>query len=382
MRAFRTFVSLTVLGVLMTVALPHIPRAGDGTVLRTADMQVLKAGVGAKSIWISVDEERVYSINLETLSVQEFDREAKELVRQITFKPTPGTGYNYKERRPIKSLQEKPVEACFTHGGRYLWVSLHNAEGIVVWDLVETDTAVEGRPFKEIVLEDFREGTRTPGRLLWIKTGKTPKVLAATRDGRYLFVANWHSHTVSVIDVSSESPEGWTKMRDIEAGRIPRGMALSEDDRYLYVGAMGGSTIRVFDTHTLERVKDIPVDPNPRHLVILGGSLFVSINSGARVLKIDLGSDRVVAAADTDTTPRTIELSPDGRFVFVTCYYADTVQAFSSDDLTLVAEWDSSVHPVGIDLYQEGQLIEAWIANYTSGTVKVITLEETDPGLE
>jgi YVTN family beta-propeller protein len=338
-------------------------------------MQVLKARVGSKSVWLSPDRSRVYSLNLETLSVQEFDRAAKSLAREIRFKPHPGKGYNYQEKREFDSLQEKPVEACFTHGGRYLWISLHNAGGVVVWDLRDTDTAVEGRPFKEVTLHDYRAGTSTQGRLLWIRTGRTPKVITASRDGRFLFVSNWHDGTVSVLSIGGDDPASWEKIADFPGGRIPRGMAVAGEEGLLYVADMGSNSIAVVDVDALQPVSSIRVDPNPRHLVADGRFMYVSINSGARILKVDLEQERVVDSADTDRTPRTIQLSPDGSLLFVTCYYADCVQAFTTGGLDLVGRWESAEHPVGIDVYQEGDLLELWVANYRSGTVKVITLE-------
>lgn len=350
--------------------------AQDGSPrLQVLDMQVLQARVGAKSVWLSPDRSRVYSLNLETLSVQEFDRSAKRLAREIRFKPHPGKGYNYQEKREFDSLQEKPVEGWFTHGGRYLWVSLHNAGGVVVWDLRDTDTAVEGRPFKEVTLHDYAAGTAGQAELLWIKTGRTPKVITASRDGRYLFVSNWHSGNVSVISIQGDDPASWEKVADIPGGRIPRGMAVSEDGALLYIADMGGSSIKVVDIDTLQAVSAIPVDPNPRHLVVDGKWMYVSINSGAKILKVDLEQGRVVDSVDTDRTPRTIQLSPDGALVFVTCYYPDCVQAFTADGLDPAGRWDSAERPVGIDVYQEGNLLELWVANYRSGTVKVITLE-------
>jgi YVTN family beta-propeller protein len=331
--------------------------------------------VGAKSVWLSPDQSRVYSLNLETLSVQEFDRATKRLVREIRFKPHPGKGYNYKEKREFDSLQEKPVEGCFTHGGRYLWVSLHNAGGVVVWDLLHTDTAVEERPVKEVTLYDYAADTTRQAGLLWIKTGRTPKVITASRDERYLFVSNWHSGTVSVISIEGEEPASWSEVADIPGGRIPRGMAVSEDGELLYIADMGGSSIKVVDIETLRNLSTISVNPNPRHLVVNGRWMYVSINSGAKLLKVDLREGGVVDSVDTERTPRTVALSADGSLLFVTCYYADCVQAFDADNLELMGRWDSAERPVGVDVYQAGDLLEVWVANYRTGTLKVITLE-------
>ena len=70
-------------------------------------------------------------MNLEGMSVYEFDRETRKVIREFKFKATPGMGWDYEKDKPINSYQEKPVEACFSHNDKFLWISLHNAEGIV-----------------------------------------------------------------------------------------------------------------------------------------------------------------------------------------------------------------------------------------------------------
>ena len=143
------------------------------------------------------------------------------------------------------------------------------------------------KPFKEAWLCDVAQADKavaekTKIRLLWIKTGKTPKVITSSPDGRYLFVANWHSSTVSVIAIESENPAEWHKVKDIATGRIPRGMAVSKDSKYLYVAQMGGSGISVVDLATLEKVDEIRVGANPRHIVLAGRFLYVSLNAGQK----------------------------------------------------------------------------------------------------
>lgn len=70
-------------------------------------------------------------MNLEGMSVYEFDQATRKVVREFKFTPTRGMGWDYNKSRPIASFQEKPVEACLSHDDQILWVSLHNAEGIV-----------------------------------------------------------------------------------------------------------------------------------------------------------------------------------------------------------------------------------------------------------
>ena len=93
--------------------------------------EVLNAAPGTKSVLFNGEGTKLYAMNLEGMSVYEFDQSTKNVTREFKFKPTRGTGWDYEKDKPIASYQEKPVEACLSHNDKILWVSLHNAEGIV-----------------------------------------------------------------------------------------------------------------------------------------------------------------------------------------------------------------------------------------------------------
>ena len=89
---------------------------------------------GTKSVIFNSKGTKLFAMNLEGMSVYEFDQESRKLTKEYKFTPTKGMGWDYNRSRPINSYQEKPVEACFSHDDEILWVSLHNAEGIVpIW---------------------------------------------------------------------------------------------------------------------------------------------------------------------------------------------------------------------------------------------------------
>lgn len=347
---------------------------------------------GVKAVVMDKNRSHVYSINLEGMSVYEFHRASRQITRRLKMIATPGKGFNYSKKVWIDSYQEKPVEACFTHRGRYLWLSLHNAEGIVVWDLFGNNTDMEGRPFKEAWLYELLPAAPAPDagktepeyskkriRLLWIKTGATPKVIASSPDGHYLFVSNWHSHTVSVIDIQSHNPADWKKIRDLKSGPIPRGLAVSLDSKKLYVAQMGGSTINIINLDNMVKTSAIRVGVNPRHLIISDTCLYASLNISAELVKIDLKREQIVQRVKTGRKPRTIVCTPDGRYLFVTCYTDNIVQLFATEPLKLLRTWKSPGHPVCVDVYQNGDRVEAWIGNHTYGTIRVLTLKTMHP---
>ncbi|MFC1569756.1 YncE family protein [bacterium] len=386
-----TFSILIAIYILVTGFNSSIIQA-QGTLLNpfeTINVEVVSNDCsGVKAMLMNKDASRVYSINLEGMGVYEFDRSSKQILRKLKFIATPGKGFDYSKKVWIDSYQEKPVEACLTHQGRYLWLSLHNAEGIVIWDLENNNTHIENKPFKEAWLYEqsldtslndiasFESKTiKTKVKLLWIKTGSTPKVITSSPDGKYLFVSNWHSHTVSVINIESPDPNDWSKITDLKLSPIPRGLAVTPDSKTLYVAQMGSRIINVIDLANMNKLRSIDVGINPRHLVINNNYLYSSLNLSAKLVKIDLTDESILQKVSTGQTPRTIVCTPDGRYLFVTCYKENTVQLFSTETLELLQTWKSPGHPVCIDIFQNKEWIEAWVGNHTYGNVRVFTLK-------
>jgi len=379
----------TLLVFLSTAVMPTFLKSQTSSAcsIQTLDEEIVcRDCAGVKAILLNAEGSRVYSVNLEGMSVIEFDRSSKQKLRKLKFVATPGKGFDYSKKVWIDSYEEKPVEGCFTHDGRYLWLSLHNAKGVVIWDLWNHDTYVEGRPYKEAWLYDYSapRADQSPMpekkkvRLLWIQTGTTPKVVTAAPDGKYLFVSNWHSNTVSILDIASHNPAEWKKIDDLSLGPIPRGLTVAQDSKTLYVAQMGGRTVSVVDLLKLQKIRSIDVGLNPRHLLIHNNCLYVSLNRPAKLVKIDLLQERMMKTADTGRTPRTIVCTPDGRFLFVTCYKENLVQLFATDSMQLLQSWESPGHPVCIDVFQHGNEIEAWVGNHTYGTVRRIHLKWSD----
>ena len=353
---------------------------GQNLILQKSE--TITSAMGIKSVVMNSARSKVYAMNLEDRSVFEFKRNNRKLLRKIIFLPTKGQGYNYAKKKWFPSYQEKPVEACLTHNDKYLWISLHNAGGVVIWDLTGGSTYVEGKPYKEAWYYEY--STNVPRKilkkkkvkLLWIKTGKTPKIITSTPNGQYLFVANWHSSSVSVINITSATPKNWSIIKTLKTGPIPRGLLVSPDSQFLYIGQMGSDYISIVNLNTFQKTQNIKVGINPRHMVMYKGDLFVSLNLSAKLLKVNPISRKIIKSVKTFRKPRTIALTEDGQYIFSVSYLDNYLQVFSTDDLHLIGNWRSAVHPVGIAVYQNESTIEAWVANYSSGTIKIFTFTE------
>src|SRR4029077_20820103 len=139
------------------------------------------AAPGTKSVLFNRDGSKLYAMNLEGMSVNEFDQPSRKIIKEFKFKPTKGTGWDYESDKPIPSYEEKPVEACLSHNDKILWVSLHNAEGIVpIWidPITSNKKTATDTTEKKITVSYPGTSLKDSFAVPLIKTGKTPKIIS------------------------------------------------------------------------------------------------------------------------------------------------------------------------------------------------------------
>ena len=345
------------------------------------NVQSLPADQGTKSVLFNRAGTRLYAMNLEGMSVYEYDAEKKIQTRSFAFKATPGMGWNYEKARPVKSFEEKPVESCLSLDESLLWVSLHNAGGIValpIQDLALAAQSSDTGKMKRVYVVDKITKKRDSILVPIIHTGMTPKVIARTANDSFVLVSNWHSFTISALQRMLAVPY-LKKIADIKVSAIPRGIAVDDIHQKSYVAIMGGNAIAVIDNATWTRDADIPVASNPRHVVMdEKGRLFVSFNNLARVACIDPQTRTTLFTAATAAQPRSIVLSKNGKFLFVTCYSGNTVDVFKVQDnhFTILYSLPCKGKPVGIDVRETDTALEAWVCNYVGGNLSIFTFQK------
>jgi 6-phosphogluconolactonase (cycloisomerase 2 family) len=142
---------------------------------------------------------------------------------------------------------------------------------------------------------------------------------------------------------------------------------------------MGGATVAVIDNNGWTKLDDIKVASNPRHIVMdTSGRLFVSYNKLARIACIDAASGKTLFTQSTAAQPRTIILSKNHQFLFVTCYSSDKVEVYKINDnsFTKLASLPCKGHPVGVDIFEDDNKLEAWVCSYTNGSISVFSFNK------
>ena len=82
------------------------------------------------------------------------------------------------------------------------------------------------------------------------------------------------------------------------------------------------------------------------------GALFVAGKFGNTLSKVDLASGEAVKTVDSCANPHELATSPDEKHVALACYGGQTVDIFSTTDLSRVASIDlgENARPHGLSL--------------------------------
>jgi DNA-binding beta-propeller fold protein YncE len=189
------------------------------------------------------------------------------------------------------------------------------------------------------------------------RVGAVPKVVAVTRDGRFVLASNWCSYDLSVI-----STRRGREVRRIPIGAYPRGIAVSPGRRAAYVAVMGSSEIVRVDLRDWS-TRRLRVGAGPRALSVgpRGRYLFATLNAEGAVARLDLHTGRVVKAR-TGSAPRSMDIAPDGRALYVVNYESGTVAKLRASDMRVLQTVQACHHPIGIA--HEPVTNRVWVACY------------------
>jgi YVTN family beta-propeller protein len=127
-----------------------------------------------------------------------------------------------------------------------------------------------------------------------LAVGEFPHSCIFGADKRHLYVSNWGSRSVSVVDTLQNR-----RARNITVGIRPNDLALAPDGR-LFVACSGDNTVHVIQTQTVEK-------PAPE------ASLKRRVPEAAR----EIISTSLYPGAPEGSTPDGLAVAPDGKTLFV-----------------------------------------------------------------
>lgn len=194
------------------------------------------------------------------------------------------------------------VEICFLEQRKEMWVSQMSNQSIV----------------HVFSTSDYTLKTSYP------IFGNWSKVILADRDEKLIYIANWLTHDISVLRADTGKLVKKVAVSSGPNGKgIPRGLAFSVDEKILYSANFENGWIDKIRVSDLKLLKPLKIDSwgAKRHLVTdkKRNRLYVSDMAHAQISVIDLKTEKRIKTISVYHKPNTIALTPDGRFLMVSC---------------------------------------------------------------
>ncbi|TNE84201.1 MAG: peptidoglycan-binding protein [Deltaproteobacteria bacterium] len=286
--------------------------------------------------------------------------------------------YPYYKKSPSGDPNQfagKPVESALSHGDKYLWVPYYRRD----YDYGA------GSPSAVAIID-----TKTDEIVRVMPTGPIPKYVAISPDDKWAAISHWGDNTVAIVDISSGDPatfkyreermvverilsqKGLGGDRDSSCGFCLRGTTFTPDSKTLLVARMGGGGIAGFDVESNQYLGSVMgMAETPRHLVIHGDTLFFSSNRSGYVTRVPYQEivDTLRSAKgeriDRDDWnavyvgggARTLEVSPDGQWLFVAVNAGAEVAVVDAAKMEVVSRIRADSYTVGLAVSPDGKQV-------------------------
>ena len=180
-----------------------------------------------------------------------------------------------------------------------------------------------------------------------IATGKTPSHLWIDTRSTVVYVTMQDSNELVVIDLALQA----VKSR-IKTGQMPADIFGTSDDRLILVGLTGSNGVEVYDASGAEPklVKTIETGKGAHAFRAAGDAkhVFVSNRVADSISKINLATLTTVDTFAAPSGPDCMDVSKDGRFLYVTSRWAKRLTVIDTTTRQVVRQVKVGKSPHGV----------------------------------
>ncbi|WP_243370881.1 YncE family protein [Geotalea sp. SG265] len=196
----------------------------------------------------------------------------------------------------------------------------------------------------------------------------------------FAYITNLSDNTVSVIDTKDNR---YVKKVTLGTGVYPYGVAVSPDGKYVFVSNQTSQSISVIDARNdianptvVSTISSLGGTPSGLAINPAGTRLYVANNSTASVSVLDVSAltgdttaaSIQVASPTVGNNPEGVAVDPDGTNVYVANYGSGTVSVIRTSDNTLINTINVGPNPKGIAVGKVNGFVKIFVANSGSGT--------------
>ncbi len=255
------------------------------------------------------------------------------------------------------TFRGSPVEAAFSHNGKYAWVSNYQMYG-PGFDRPGDDICDPYSQLDPSTVYRINTETLNIEAVIWV--GSVPKYVATTPNNRLVLVSNWCSWDLSAIDTQQNK-----EIKRIPLDAYPRGIEVDSQSEFAYVAIMGSDDIAKINLHdySVQWFKEVGVTPRHLNLDPLAPYLYVSFNLQGTVGKLEVNTGKILREVSTGNAPRSMVISEDSQFLYVVNYNSDTLTKVRTKDMKVLQTIPTEAAPIGITY--DPKTHQIWVACYT-----------------
>ncbi|MEM6632085.1 MAG: beta-propeller fold lactonase family protein [Bacteroidota bacterium] len=259
-----------------------------------------------------------------------------------------------------------PITACFSHFGKYAWVSTYPS--LSTTSLIPTEGNCESA-YKSPPGYIFKLNTQNARVEATITTGKYPVNLIATPDYRFIIAANSCSKDLHIIDANTHK-----LIQVIPLGKYPLGLSTDSQSRYLFATLTESSQMAIIDLKNFE-VKQVSLGKNENPMFVQvspnGKFVYVSLAGSGALGKYIFDQDTLILdkKISSGRSPRSLELTPDGSYLYVANYLSHTVGKVRTADMQIIDTVHTPFNPV--DLSFDPESSQLWVASNQQRNISV-----------
>jgi YVTN family beta-propeller protein len=177
-----------------------------------------------------------------------------------------------------------------------------------------------------------------------------------------------HVISDSVFDLNTNQV-----IENISVGESPPDIKISDDQQIVYTTDTDSGTISIINASSKSLIDQIKTNVTALHgIAIYNDTLYVGDVYGGRVLVIKGG--QIIDQIKVGSGPEYIEISPDGRFMYVANLWSPISDVDLRDNNKLIESIDSGVTPHALSFNTNGSRL--FIVNMHSNTLSVIDAHE------
>lgn len=190
-----------------------------------------------------------------------------------------------------------------------------------------------------------------------IPVGEGPRGMAISNDGSRVFVCNYMSDNVSVIDTRIKKV-----IRTIAVEQYPRSIALGHEGKRAYVTNYGSSSVSVIDTETYA-VGNITVGRHPSGVVVSGDGKYAYVTVRQNKEWLAIIDTRLYAVSRVQGLPSpsiSVDISPDDSRLYISSTnapaapYEDALTVINSKTFKVINIIKTEKYPSAVTVSPDG----------------------------